>query len=526
MSAAEPDPSARPKDADLAAWIAVGAGALGAFMAMLDVSVTNSALPQIQGEIGAAGTEGTWIGTGYLMAEIVMIPLTAWFTRIVGMRILLVVCTALFMVFSMLCGLSDSLLMMILGRVGQGFTGGALIPTAMTIVALRLPRHQQVTGLAIAAFVSLIGPVLGPVIGGWLADNVSWRWCFFINMPVGVALIALILIGLKPERGDLSLIGRADWLGIFGLSVGLSSLTVVLEEGQRERWFESPMILDLAIAAAVGIAALFIAQFTSRDPVVKLKLLRNRSYVGALVMVTAVGAVYFGVIYLLPQFLGLISGYNATQAGGIILLGGIPAFILAAAMPALMTRLDLRLLIAVGLTAMAASCFIDVGLTAQSGGGDFIWSQLLRGGGQMFVMFSLNQASVGVVETELAADASGLFNMARNLGGSFGLAAIATLIDRRTAQHTAALRESVTANAPQAHERLNQMAAGLVAGHGDPAYGQVQALGQFAGQILQQATVMTFSDAFWLLGLLLAACLPLLLLLRPPKRGEILMGAH
>jgi DHA2 family multidrug resistance protein len=512
--------------ADLGAWIAVGAGALGAFMAMLDISVTNSALPQIQGEIGATGTEGTWIGTGYLVSEIVMIPLTAWLTRIFGMRNLLLACGALFVLFSMVCGLADSLPVMILGRVGQGFTGGALIPTAQTIVATRLPRRLQVVGIAIVAFVALAGPIIGPLLGGWLAENVTWRWCFFINLPAGLALIALLLVALPPERGDPSLIAHADWLGILGLSVGLSSLTVVLEEGQRERWFESAMIVDLAIASLLGLALLLVTQFTSREPIVNLRLLRNRSYASTILMITAVGVVNFGVIYLLPQFLGQISGYNAAQSGLVILMGGLPSFALVGIMPALMGRIDMRVFVGMGFAAMALGCFLDVGLSAQSAGGDFTVSQLLRGAGQMLVMFSLNQASVGAVEPELAGDAAGLFNMARNLGGSMGLAIIGGLIDRRTAAHVAALRESVSANSPIAQERLGQMSAAFAGAGGDTGHAQLQAMGQLSGEILRQATVMTFADAFWVQGVLLAACLPLLFIFTPPKMSGGLMGGH
>jgi DHA2 family multidrug resistance protein len=513
-------------NADLAAWIAVAAGALGAFMAMLDISVTNSALPQIQGEIGATGTEGTWIGTGYLVSEIVMIPLTAWLTRIFGMRNLLLACGALFVVFSMVCGLSDSLPMMILGRVGQGFTGGALIPTAQTIVATRLPRHQQVIGIAIVAFVALAGPIIGPLVGGWLAENVSWRWCFFINLPAGLGLIALLLVALPREHGDPSLIARADWPGILGLSVGLSSLTVVLEEGQRERWFESAMIVDLSIASVLGLTLLLISQVTSREPVVNLRLLRNRSYASTVLMITAVGVVNFGVIYLLPQFLGEIAGYNAAQSGLVILMGGLPSFALVGLMPVAMGRVDMRVLVGAGLAAMALGCFLDVGLTGQSAGGDFTVSQLLRGAGQMIVMFSLNQASVGAVEPELAGDAAGLFNMARNLGGSMGLAVIGALIDRRTTAHLAALRESVTANSPIAQERLGEMSGAFASAQGDGAHAQLQALGQLSGEMLRQATVMTFADAFWVQGVLLALCLPLLLIFTPPKTTGAILGGH
>ncbi len=518
MSASEAA-AARPKDADAAAWVAVAAGALGALMASLDISITNSALPQIQGEVGATGTEGTWIGTGYLVSEIVMIPLTAWLTRVFGLRNLLLGCAVLFVLFSVICGSSHSLVWMIVGRVGQGFTGGAMIPTAQTIVATRLPKHQQPIGMTFFGLTVLLGPLLGPMVGGWLAEHISWRWCFFINVPVGVGLATLLLLGLKREISNLGMIARADWLGILGLSVGLSSLTIVLEEGQRERWFESQMIVGLAIASVIGIAVLIVSQFTSKEPVVNLRLLLNRSYAGVVVLITAVGAVLYGVLYLLPQFLSGVAGYNAEQSGMVMLIAGLPSFLMVPILPPLMGRLNLRILVAAGLLLLAVSCLIDTHLTAQSTGGDFTVSQILRGMGQVLAMFPLNQASVGAVAPEQAGDAAGLFNMARNLGGSLGLASLGTLLDARTAQHTGALRESVHANSPLVQERIAGMTQSFAASSGDAAYGQLQALRSLAGQIDLQAAAMTFADAFWILGVLLVVCLPLIFLIRPPRPG-------
>lgn len=520
------DASGRPRDADLGAWIAVAAGGLGALMASLDISITNSALPQIQGEIGATGTEGTWIGTGYLVSEIVMIPLTAWATRVLGLRNLLLACAALFILFSIICGTANDLTWMIIGRVGQGFTGGALIPTGQTIVATRLPRHQQTLGLSLFALIVLMGPIVGPLTGGWLAENISWRWCFFVNLPVGAALTALLLLALPRDRADLKSLLRADWLGVIGLAVGLSSLTIVLEEGQRERWFESQMIVDLSIASVVGIAVLILAQFTSKDPVVKLKLLLNRSYASVVILVTAFGATFYGVLYILPQFLSGIAGYNAQQSGLVLLVSGIPAFLAIAIVPPLMSRVDMRWLVAAGLVGIALSCFLNHGMTSQSAGGDFTASQLLLGFGQVLILFPLNQASVGTVAPELAGDAAGLFNMARNLGGSMGLASLGAVIDWRNTLHVGALRESVRANSPLAQERLSDMASGFLAQSGDAAQAQLQALGQLAGQIQQQAMVLTYADAFWLLGVMLLLCLPLVFLLRPPKHAASALGGH
>jgi DHA2 family multidrug resistance protein len=510
-AAAGTEPNASAHD-----WIAVIAGALGALMATLDISITNSALPQIQGEIGATGTEGTWVSTGYLMSEIVMIPLTAWLTRLFGLRTFLLGNTILFTGFSIMCGLSHSLTQMIIGRIGQGFTGGAMIPTAQTIVRLRLPRHQLPIGMTIFGLIVLVGPLMGPVLGGSLAEHVDWSWCFFVNVPVGAALTALLLLGLPRSHTNWHELVNADWLGIFGLAAGLSSLTVVLEEGQRENWFDSDMIVRLSILAAIGLVALLVAQLTAKKPVVKLRLLANGSYASVVFIVMVVGAALYCVAYLLPQFLAGIAGYNAEQSGGIMLLSGLPAFLMMPILPRLLGKVDPRVMVIGGLICFAVSCLLDIGLTSQSVGHDFYASQLLRGLGQVLSMMPLNQASVAAVSREEIADAAGLFNMARNLGGSVGLALLGVYIDRRNAFHDEILRESITANSPLAQERIAATAAGMVTQHGDTAHAQMQALGQLAGEIQQQAAVITFSETFAVLAVILLLCIPLAFVLRRP----------
>ncbi|WP_425518420.1 MDR family MFS transporter [Paraburkholderia edwinii] len=500
-------------------WIAVAAGALGALMATLDISITNSALPQIQGEIGATGTEGTWISTGYLMSEIVMIPLAAWLTRVFGLRNFLFTNSALFIAFSMMCGWSHTLPMMIAGRIGQGFTGGALIPTAQTIIRTRLPLSQMPVGMTMFGLIVLLGPLLGPVVGGWLAENISWSWCFFMNLPICLALMTLLVVGLPSDKPHWEAFLKADWLGIVGLAIGLSSLTVVLEEGQRERWFESSLIISLTCVSVFGMVLIGASQLTAKKPILRLSLMRNPNYASVIIIVSAVGAALYGVSYLLPQFLGIVAGYNAEQSGAIMLLSGLPAFMIMPVLPRMLAKFDFRLLVITGLLMYAASCMLDIDLTAQSVGHDFVWSQLIRGTAQMLAMMPLNQASMAAVSREDSGDAAGLYNMARNLGGSIGLAIIGTVIDRRTTFHTAMIRESVSANSLIGQENLATNAANWFTHTGDMAYSHMRALGQLATQIQQQATVMTYSETFYLLGIALLACIPLALLLKTPRRN-------
>jgi DHA2 family multidrug resistance protein len=519
--------AARQADASVQDWIAVLAGALGALIASLDISITNSALPTIQGEIGASGTEGTWISTGYLVSEVVMIPLSAWLSRVFGLRTLLLGCVAMFTAFSWVCGTSHDLSSMIVGRIGQGFFGGALIPTAQTIVRTRLPDHQIPIGMSMFGLIVLLGPLVGPLIGGWLTENASWQWCFFINLPISAALIALLLLGLPNDRSNMDEVVHADWLGIAGLAIGLSSLTVVLEEGQRDRWFESPLIVELSAATVFGIVLIVIAQLTSRRPVIKLALLLNRSYASTIILVTSVGAAFYAVLYILPQFLSVVAGYNAEQSGRVLFISGIPAFLVLPVLPRILGRINIRYLVFTGFLCFTVSCFLDIHLTAQSSGRDFVASQLLRGLGQMLCFMPLNQASVGSVSRRDTPDASGLFNMARNLGGSLGLALVGVFIDRRVESHADAIISTVNADSPLVQERIAAQAATFAGGTGDLDHGRMQAMKQLAGTIHQQALVITYSECFWILGVGLILMSPLVLLLRrPPAPGAPRLDAH
>jgi DHA2 family multidrug resistance protein len=263
-----------------------------------------------------------------------------------------------------------------------------------------------------------------------------------------------------------------------------------------------------------------------KEPVLKFRLLLNRSYASVIVIVVVVGSVLYGVLYVMPQFLSNVSGYNAFQSGTVLLLSGIPAFLVMPILPRLLARLDIRVMVISGLSLLAFSSFLDTHLTPTSDGGDFLWSQLLRGAGQMLAMMPLNQASVGAVAREDTGDAAGLYNMARNLGGSLGLALLGVFVDRRVEMHGDVIREAVTANSTLAQERIASNAAGFAASGGDLAYGQTQALKQLAAQIDLQALVITYGECFWLLGMALLACIPLAFLLRPPRRRVPSTTAH
>ncbi|KRB85373.1 disulfide bond formation protein DsbA [Sphingomonas sp. Root710] len=507
-----------PAKADLGAWLAVAAGTLGALMATLDISIVNSALPTIQGEIGASGTEGTWVATSYLVAEIVIIPMAAWLERMLGLRTFLLVAAGLFTGFSVVCGTASTLTMMIIGRVGQGFTGGAMIPTAQTIIAQRLPPSQQPVGIALFGVTAIMGPVIGPLIGGWLTENLSWHYAFFINVPICAALVILLLVGMPHRKPRIDLLVEADWLGILGLAMGLGGLTVLLEEGQREQWFSSSFIQTMAVISGIGFASLFAGQVMARRPIIKLSLLLDRQFGAVALMGIVLGMVLYGTSYVIPQFLAAIANYDSLQSGKIVLLSGIPSLIVMALIPILMRTVDIRIAVGGGLLIMAGSSFLDASLTIESAGGDFVVSQLLRGVGQILGMIFLSQAVVRSVPPEDAGDASGLFNSVRNLGGSLALAGIATLQDQRLWFHSRRLEETLSANAVAVQDYVGNYSAAMGGASG--------AINDISRQIAAQALVMTFNDIFWIMAVGTMIALPLVFFLRPLPQGAAPAAMH
>jgi DHA2 family multidrug resistance protein len=407
------------------------------------------------------------------------------------------------------CGLSTSLGMMIVGRVGQGITGGAMIPTAQTIIATRLPRSQQPIGTAMFGATAILGPVVGPVLGGWLTENVSWHYAFFLNVPVCAALVLLLLVGLPHQKARIDLLADADWRGIVGLAAFLGGLTVVLEEGQREQWFDSALILWLSVLSAGGFLLMLSGQLAAKRPVIRLGLLLDRQFGSVVVMGTVVGMVIYGTSYVIPQFLATIAGYNALQAGEIVLLSGVPALLMMPFVPLLIRYVDIRIAVGAGLLILAWSAYLETDLTAQATGSAFVDSQLMRGVGTIFAMLFLNQAAIQSVSRDNASDAAGLFNAARNLGGSLALAGVAILQDRRLWLHSRRLEETLRANSVRLQDYLDAQAAALG--------GLPTALRSLGATLQTQALTMTYIDLFWVLAVGIACVTPLVLFLRPLK---------
>lgn len=494
---------APPPPVSLRTWIGVMAAMLGAFMAVLDIQITNASLRDIQAALGATLEEGSWISTAYLVAEIVVIPLTGWLSTVFSIRRYSLVNAALFLVFSVCCAWAWSLPSMIVFRALQGFTGGTLIPTAFTLVLKRLPPARQPVGLAIFALTATFAPSIGPALGGWLTENFSWEYIFYLNLIPGTLLIAGVWYGLAAEPLNLGLLRQGDWGGIAAMAIGLGSLQIVLEEGSRKDWFDSTLIVRLSALAAIFLAVFFWIELTRRRPFIELRLLLERNFGLASIVNVALGIGLYGSVYILPLFLAQIPQYNALQIGEVIMWAGIPQLFIVPFVPKLMQRIDLRLMIAVGVSLFAISCFMNTQLTADTGLEELRWSQLVRACGQPMIMVPLSSIATASIAPALAGSASGLFNMMRNLGGSVGIAVLATLLKNREQFHSNRLGESVSIYDPQTQQRLNDLTQVLVGRGIDLTTAQNQAMAIIDNTIRREAFIMAYNDCFYFIGIAL-----------------------
>ncbi|MBW4684934.1 MAG: DHA2 family efflux MFS transporter permease subunit [Komarekiella atlantica HA4396-MV6] len=497
------NPAIPPDRVPLKTWIGLLASMLGAFMAILDIQITNASLQDIQASLGATLEEGSWISTAYLVAEIVVIPLTGWLSRVFSLRRYLLVNTALFIFFSVCCAWAWNLNSMIVFRALQGFAGGVLIPTAMTVVLTTLPSSKQAIGLAAFAVTAVFAPSIGPTLGGWLTENFSWQYSFYINVVPGALMLAGVWYGIKQDKLQINLLKQGDWWGIISMAIGLGSLQIVLEEGSRKDWFSSAVIVRLSIIAAIFIALFFFIELTRKQPFINLRLLRYRNFGLASIVNVSLGVGLYGSIYILPLYLAQIQGYNALQIGEVLIWAGIPQLFIIPFLPKVMQRIDMRLMVAVGVALFAISAFMNAGMTYQTGLDQLRWSQLVRAMGQPLIMVPLTSIATAGLKPQEAGSASGLFNMMRNMGGSIGIASLATLLTNREQFHSNRLGEAVSLFNPETQQRIDQMTQYFVSRGADLSTAQNQAIASISNIVRREAFVMAFNDCFYFIGIAL-----------------------
>lgn len=509
----------------LKTWIAVGGSLIGAFMAVLNIQITNASLPNIEGGIGTGGANGAWVITAYLIGEIIVIPLSGYLSRVFSLRRYLIANTALFLLFSVACAQATSLPEMIVLRGLQGFSGGVLIPLAFTIIVSMLPPSKQPAGLAAFSVTATFAPAIGPTIGGWLTDTYGWPTIFYLNLVPGVVMLGALIYGLPRAPMQLSLFRRADWLGMALMAIGLAALQTVLDQGNVDDWFGSPFILRLSIVAAIALAGFVAVEFSSAEPLLQLRLLGRRNFGLGTLSNFLLGFALYGSAYLLPEYLAVAQGLNSQQVGEVMAWTGLPQLLIIPFVPRLMHRVDARLLITVGLVVFAASCFMNLHLDANYAGPQLLVPDVTRAVGQALVMTPLATVAMVGITAQEAGTASGLFNMLRNLGGAIGTAALETFLTKREQYHSFIINAHVSVLQPATQARLAVLQRYFMA-HGtpDPAAALHQAAIAIGQVIRGQATIMGYADCFGLLGaILLCAAATALVLKKGVASGA---GAH
>jgi DHA2 family multidrug resistance protein len=493
-----------PNRASVTTWIAVLAAMIGSFMAILNIQITNASLLNIEGGIGTGVDNGSWISTSYLIGEIIVIPLTDYLSRVFSFRRYMLASAVLFAVFSVACAFTHDLSSMIAMRGLQGFAGGVLIPMAFTLVLTKLPKPQQPIGLAVFALSVTFAPAIGPTIGGYLTENYGWQTIFFVNVLPSVVMVSALYLTLERQPMQLELLKEGDWAGMLTMAIGLATLQTVLEEGNKDDWFSSPLILRLAAVALVSLALFVWIELTIEKPLIRLRLLTRRNFGFGTVAVTLLGFALFGSVYILPAYLGQAQGYNAEQIGAVLAWTGLPQLILIPLVPKLMQRFDARYIAFTGLMIFAYSCFMNTAMSPDYAG-DQLWiPNIVRAIGQAMVLTPLTSVTTGDTAPQDAAAASGISNMLRNLGGAIGTAVLATVITKREQFHSDIIGQSVTLGREEVRNRVAQL-TGYFVNHGvpDPAVAHQQAIIALGKTVKHQALVMGFSDTFAVIGVVL-----------------------
>lgn len=496
----------------------------GMFMAILDIQIVSASLSEIQAGLAAGPTEVTWVQTAYLIAEVVMIPLSGFLSRALGTRILFAGAAAGFTFSSLMCGLSNNLTEMIVWRAIQGFIGGGMIPTVFASAYMIFPRSRMGLITPMIGLVVTLAPTIGPTVGGYLTDYLSWHWLFFINIipGIGVTIAALALIDF--DEPDFSLFENFDWTGLLSMAGFLGALEYVLEEGPRNDWFNDNTVLLFAWVSGISALVFFVRVLTASQPIVDLRSFADRNFAMGSLFSFVMGIGLYGLTYLYPVYLAQIRGYNALMIGETMFLTGLCMFLTAPLVGRLISKVDPRLLMAIGFFSFGIGTWWASYITHDWGFRELVWPQVFRGFGLMMAMIPVNNLSLGTLPPERVKNASGLFNLTRNLGGAVGLAVLTTILNDRTDLHIARLHEAVTWSRGPAVEALRNLTERF---HDFGSDAQAMALKQFTNLVHRESVVMAFADVFlFLTALSFALCVLAIFLRKPPAGTGAGGGGH
>lgn len=503
-------------------WLITVTVMLPAIMEIIDTSVANVALPHMQGSLNAGVDEVTWVLTSYLVANAVVLPMTGWLSRVFGRKRFLMTCIVLFTLASLLCGAAPDLASLIFFRVLQGAAGGALIPISQAILMETFPPNQRGMAMAIFGVGAMFGPIVGPALGGWITDNMSWRWIFYVNLPIGIIAMTMCAFFifdpsyLKKKAESL----KIDYWGLFLLTTSMGSLQVVLDKGQQEDWFSSTFIITFSTIFIVSIIALIRVELTHSNPIINLRLFNNVTFSSGNLIMFVVGFCLYGSIVMIPLFLQTLMGYSATDAGMVMAPGGLATLITMPFVGAALAKRDGRKIVFFGLLIGAASMFIMQGLNLQGSFWDYTWPRIVLGVGLAMIFVPLTTVTLATISRGEMGNATGMFNLLRNIGGSVGIAMAATMLARYQQFYQTSLVANVNPYNPIRQMRFESLKQALISKGIVAAQADTTALGMMYGEVRRQAGALAFNRIFFIIGLAFLVIIPLLLLLKRTSHSE------
>ena len=504
-------------------WIIAPVVALAAFMEIMDISIANVSLPHIAGALSSSQDESTWVLTSYLVTNAAVMPISGWLSARLGRKRFFLACISGFTVASLLCGLAPNLAALVVLRAAQGAFGGGLQPVGQAILTDSFPPEKRGMATAIYGIAAVVAPTIGPTLGGWITDSYDWRWIFFINVPVGLGVFALVS-GLIHERAPGRNSGKQspmDWTGFGFVALSLGCLQVVLDRGQEADWFSSPFIMALALVSAVSFVLLIRRELAAREPLVDVRLLLDRNFAVAFGLMLMLGFMLLGSTYLIPAYTQSLMGYRAVDAGMVLTPGG---FLMIALLPLVgraLNKIDLRLLVAVGLTVGGLSLLWMTNFYLGISFGWLVLARMLQAASLAFLFIPINTLAFRDVPAGKTDNASALINLARNFGGSIGISFASTMLTRREQFHQSRIVESLQGMNPAYTDYAHHLAAAIGSTPDSPA-----TLASIYQSAVQQATLLSYLDDFKLLGVVFLALLPLLLWVRPGTGGGRAAPVH
>jgi MFS transporter, DHA2 family, multidrug resistance protein len=483
----------------------------GMFMAILDIQIVSASLAEIQAGLSASADEIPWVQTSYLIAEVIAIPLSGFLSRALGTRIVFAVSAAGFTLASIMCATSSSIDSMIVWRAAQGFIGGGMVPTAFASAYLIFQGPRQRLIAPVIGLIATLAPTIGPSVGGYLTDALSWHWLFLINVVPGILVTIATIVLVDFDKPDLALLDHFDWYGLFAMAGFLGSLEYVLEEGPRNDWFEDRAIALFAIVSALSAALFFARVLTARVPIVDLRAFANRNFAVGSLFSFVLGIGLYGLTYLYPVYLAQVRGYNALMIGETMFVSGLVMFMSAPVAGRLNEKFDPRFVLMAGFVFFALGTWQMTNVTQDWDFWELLWPQIFRGAGLIFAIVPVTNTALGTLVPERVKNASGLFNLMRNLGGAIGLAAINTLFNDRMDLHLARLHEAVNWASVPATETLASLTARF--GGSDA---QTMALKAMTGMVRRQAAVMSYADVFLMMTVLFVGLAALGIMMKRP----------